>query len=245
MKTIGVIPSRIGSERFPEKPLSLIAGKPLLQWVIEGVQTSKRISQILVATDDKRIADLSEKLGVQAIMTPSEIPTGTDRIFKATQEIDCDLILNIQGDEPLVTGDVLDLLILEMEKHSSSLMGTLAHPFKNSEDYKNPNRVKVLVDNNSEAIYFSRLPIPFSRKEIVPEKGLSHIGIYAYRKEFLKTFCDTPATDLEKSEGLEQLRALQLGERIRVVTTDYETYGVDTPSDVKLIEKIIRQRGLM
>ncbi len=241
MNVIGVIPARIGSTRFPEKPLALIAGKPLLQWVIEGSLQSKKINEIIVATDDSRIANLANKCGVKAIMTDANLATGTDRIYAAIKNIDCDLVINIQGDEPLIKGHILDSLVDRMILSPSAEMGTLAHAFKDQKDLQNPNMVKVLVNKNSEAIYFSRFPIPFSRQDINTSLSLFHIGIYAFKKSFLKTFCETQATPLELAESLEQLRALHLGAKIHVVQVDYETHGVDTAEDIKRVETIIKR----
>jgi 3-deoxy-manno-octulosonate cytidylyltransferase (CMP-KDO synthetase) len=248
---IGVIPARYASTRFPGKPLALIAGKPLLQWVIEGSKKSKLIQKILVATDDERIADLAKKCGVEPIMTPSELPTGTDRIWYALKKYDqqnqkFDIAINIQGDEPLIQAEILDALAKDMIDHPECEMGTLAHPFKNAEDIANPNTAKIVLNHKNEAIYFSRFPIPHSR--VLAEKGkeqsvsLQHIGIYAYRKNFLQKFCETPAQPLEIHEGLEQLRALYLGAKIKVVTVGYETRGVDTPEDVIKVEKLLSSR---
>ncbi len=241
-KVIGVIPSRMGSTRLPEKPLALINGKPLLQWVIEGSLTSKKIDQVLVATDDKRIAALAEKCGVQAVMTSPDITTGTDRVYAAIQNMDCDIVLNIQGDEPLIRGEVLDPLVDKMLADKNAQMGTLAHHFKSEADVLNINTAKVLLNHKNEAIYFSRFPIPFSRRQDIQLSGLSmlHVGIYAFRKNFLKVFCSTPPTAMEQFEGLEQLRALYLDTKIHVVSVDYETRGVDTAEDIKIVESIMK-----
>lgn len=243
MKTIAVIPARIGSTRFPKKPLALIAGKPLLQWVIEGSLTSQKIQKLFVATDDESIAQLARKCGVEPLMTDPNIATGTDRIYQATQKLDFDLVLNIQGDEPLIQGHILDTLIHGMESDSNCNMGTLAHSFSSDEDVQNPNMVKVLTNHKSEAIYFSRFPVPFSRIDIQPDKSLFHIGIYAYKKNFLEKFCQQSPTLLEEAESLEQLRALYLGAKIKVVKVNYQTHGVDVPGDVQKIESILKQRG--
>jgi len=250
-KVIGVIPARYGSTRFPGKPLALIAGKPLLQWVIEGSQKSKHLSQILVATDDERIATLAKKCGVEVAMTPSELPSGSDRVWFALKDKNFDVAINIQGDEPLIQAEILDALASAMIANPACEMGTLGHPFKNEADILNPNTAKIILNHNQEAIYFSRFPIPFSRdKDMTKTLGqggqsvnLQHIGIYAYRKDFLRKFCETPIQPLEQFEGLEQLRALYLGAKIKVVTVHYETRGVDTPEDVILVEKQLAKRS--
>ncbi|MDZ4660369.1 MAG: 3-deoxy-manno-octulosonate cytidylyltransferase [Pseudomonadota bacterium] len=243
-RIIGVIPARIGSSRLAEKPLVKILGRPLIEWVIEGVRTSRKIEKLIVATDDKRIAALVESLGVEAAMTASEIPTGSDRVWKAIENDSADIILNIQGDEPLVSGDLLDSLIAPLEQDERIRMGTLAAPIT-LEELENKNVVKVLINSVADAIYFSRLPIPFSRVN-AESKSLAivrkHIGIYIYRKSFLKKYCEQPVTEIEKAESLEQLRALYMGERIHVVSTVYAGTGVDTAEDVVKIEKILSSR---
>lgn len=237
MKVIGVIPARYGSTRFPGKPIALIAGKPLLQWVIEAAKKSNLINKIIVATDDERILKLAKKCDVEAVMTDSELPSGTDRIWAAVKNEQFDIALNIQGDEPLLTGEVLDTLVQSMIKNPNSEMATLGHPFQSQKDMENPNVVKILLNINNEAIYFSRFPIPYSRgKEFSQGVNLQHIGLYGYRKSFLKKFCETPAHPIELQEALEQLRALYLGAKIQVTSVEYETRGVDTPEDVLIVE---------
>jgi len=243
MKVIGVIPARYGSTRFPGKPLALIAGKPLLQWVIEAAKKSKLIDQLIVATDDERIMKLASDCDVDAVMTDSNLPSGTDRIWAAVQKEQFDIALNIQGDEPLLTGEVLDTLIQSMIDNPKSEMATLGHDFKSVKDMENPNVVKIVLNQNREAIYFSRFPIPYSReKDFIPTANLQHVGLYGYRKGFLEKFCKTPAQALELSESLEQLRALYLGAKIQVNRVDYETRGVDTPEDVLIVERKLLQK---
>lgn len=243
MKVIGVIPARYGSTRFPGKPLALIAGKPLLQWVIEASKTSKHIHELIVATDDERIMKLAKDCGVKAVMTDSDLPSGTDRIWAALKKEQFDIALNIQGDEPLITGDILDTLIESMINNPKSEMATLGHPFKSFKDVENPNVVKIILNQNNEAIYFSRFPIPYSReKEFSQGVNLQHIGLYGYRKAFLQKFCETAAIPLELHEGLEQLRALHLGAKIQVTSVEYETRGVDTPEDVLIVESKLLAR---
>lgn len=238
MKVIGVIPARYGSTRFPGKPLALIAGKPLLQWVIDAAKKSKLIDQLIVATDDERIMKLAEDCAVDAVMTDTNLPSGTDRIWAAVKNEQFDIALNIQGDEPLLTGEVLDTLIQSMIDNPKSEMATLGHPFKSLKDIENPNVVKIVLNQNNEAIYFSRFAIPYSRGiEFSQDVNLQHVGLYGYRKPFLQKFCETPAQAIELQESLEQLRALYLGAKIQVTSVDYETRGVDQPSDVLIVER--------
>lgn len=244
-----MIPARWGSTRFPGKPLALIAGKPLLQWVIEGARQAKRLSEICVATDDERIANLVRDVGARVVMTDSDLPTGTDRVWRAAQEIDGDIIVNIQGDEPLIDGALLDTLVEPFFEDDSLEMATLGKAL-DQEALHSPNTAKIVLNEKNEAIYFSRFPIPYSRQRADQDGSLTaalkHIGIYAFRREFLARFCAQSPTALEISEGLEQLRALFLGARIRVVQVEHEAYGVDTPEDVQKIEAIIskmREKG--
>lgn len=247
MKAIGLIPARFGSTRFPGKPLELINGKALLTWVIEGARTSKLLSEIAVATDDERIAELARKSGVKALMTESELPTGTDRIYQAALQIaglgDDDVVVNIQGDEPLIEGALLDQLVQPFLEDASLEMATLGRPL-DLESLNSPNTAKIVMNARGEAMYFSRLPIPYTRNAaaLPIEAALKHIGIYAYRKKFLRAFCAQAPTAVEQAESLEQLRALYLGARIKVVKTDHESWGVDHPEDIQKIERMMRER---
>ncbi|MGE4131080.1 MAG: 3-deoxy-manno-octulosonate cytidylyltransferase [Bdellovibrionales bacterium] len=234
MKTVGVIPARFGSTRFPGKPLVPILGKPLLQWVIEGARTAKRIDEIRVATDHPEIADLARRLDVVAVMTPSDLPTGTDRVHYATRKDNFDIILNIQGDEPLITGDLLDRLVAPMKEDPSLEMATLGRSLQDG-DLASPNTAKIVVNQQGHALYFSRQPLTPS---------LKHIGIYAYRGSFLTRFCAQPPVEMEKAERLEQLRALYLGATIRVVQVEHSSWGVDTPEDVAKVEAILRAQTI-
>lgn len=244
MVAVGIIPARWGSTRFPGKPLALVGGKPLLRWVIEGARTSRKLSEVLVATDDERIAALARDCGARAVMTDSDLPTGTDRIWQAVQGIEADVVLNVQGDEPLIDGALLDRLVEPFESDPGLQMATLGREL-DLEALTSSNTAKIVLNARNEALYFSRLPIPYTRTEpTLPIRGaLKHIGIYAYRRDFLKAFCAQPPTDLERAESLEQLRALYLGARIRVVRVEHESWGVDTPDDVQKIEMILEKTG--
>ncbi|GIL18229.1 MAG: 3-deoxy-manno-octulosonate cytidylyltransferase [Oligoflexia bacterium] len=243
MKVFGVIPARYGSTRFPGKPLVKIKGKELITWVIDGARQAKLVDQVLVATDDQRIAEVVVRSGVQAIMTDSDLPSGSDRIWAAVRNQPCDVILNIQGDEPLITGGLVDALVRPMLEDPHLEMATLAHPLS-SEELVSENSVKVIVNQRSEALYFSRFPIPYSR--LKPTQGfcsLKHIGMYAYRKTFLERYCAAPQAEIEQAESLEQLRALYLGARIKVISVNQKSWGVDTPEDVAKIEQLLGDRA--
>lgn len=244
MQVAAVIPARYGSTRFPGKPLALINNKPLLQWVVEGVGQSKSISKLIVATDDQRIEELCKNLNVEVVMTDSELPSGSDRVWSAIKNIDCDVVVNIQGDEPLITGQIIDKLVQPFRDEKSVEMATLAEALK-SKDALNSNIVKLILNQNSEAIYFSRFNIPYSRVSNAESEGanLKHIGLYAYRKSFLKKFCEQSPVIIEKFESLEQLRALYLGAKIKVVKVEEFLKGVDTPDDAKEVEKILSSRS--
>ena len=243
VKAIGVIPARFGSTRFPGKPLAEINGKPMLQWVVEGARQSRLLSEILLATDDHRIAELGRALKIEVIMTDSALPSGSDRVWAAVKDRDVEIVVNIQGDEPLLDGQLLDRLVLPFEHEPNLNMATLGKPPKSGE-LASKTTAKLVLNQRGEAIYFSRFPIPYSRIDAPHGAAicLQHIGIYAYRKAFLRVFCAQGPTPLEEAEGLEQLRALYLGARIFVVQVDHDSWGVDTPEDVKKIEQIMRTK---
>ncbi|MBV2167935.1 MAG: 3-deoxy-manno-octulosonate cytidylyltransferase [Bdellovibrio sp.] len=244
MKILGVIPARYGSTRFPGKPLVNLQGRPLIQWTIEGAKKSKLLSDVIVATDDERIKAAAEAVGVKVAMTPSDLPTGSDRIHAAIKNLECEVVVNIQGDEPLVTGELIDRLAQVFIDEPRMDMATLAHPIT-EEDLQSPNAVKVVMNHKDEALYFSRYAIPYSRSK-ASEMGtyegcLKHIGMYAYSKSFLKQFCEAPPALIEKAESLEQLRALYLGAKIKVIRVKEASLGVDTPEDLVRLEKLLSQ----
>lgn len=244
-KVIGVIPARFASTRFPGKPLAFIAGKPLLQWVVEQALKAKLLNQVIVATDHDEIAQLAEKLGVQAIMTESDLPSGTDRIYAATKNIYSNIVINIQGDEPMLNPNWIDLLVDGLKSHPNASMSTLAHPI-GPDDLENKNAVKVLMNEKNQAIYFSRWPIPFSRKKSNDFQSLDfcqkHIGMYGYRANFLKEFCEHLPSPIEQAESLEQLRALSMGANIQVISVAEASIGVDTPEDAIKVEEFLKRK---
>ena len=246
MKTLGIIPSRYGSSRFPGKPLHLICGKPLVAWVVEAVKKAKTLDDVIVATDDERIVAAVEAHAGRAVMTPSELPSGTDRIACAAGDFaDDDILVNIQGDEPLISPDLIDALVGRMKEGTKWDMATAVTPIKSQDDLNAKTVVKVVLDRDDGALYFSRAPIPCDRDhEPDISRGLwvRHLGIYAYRGAFLKKYIAEPPCDLEKTEKLEQLRALWMGAKIAVIRTDDEGVGVDTPEDAVRIEAILKER---
>jgi 3-deoxy-manno-octulosonate cytidylyltransferase (CMP-KDO synthetase) len=243
MNIIGVIPARYASTRFPGKPLAMIAGKPLLQWVIEGAKTAKSLTQVMVATDHPEIQALAKKCGAEVAMTDPELPSGSDRVWAAVKNINADVVLNIQGDEPLISGELLDSLTAPFAKDPGLEMATLGRKI-GAGDLESQQTAKIVLNEKNEALYFSRYPIPYSRIDAPAGEAvcLKHIGIYAFRKKFLERFCSHGPTQLEMAEGLEQLRALYLGARIRVISVEHDSWGVDVPEDVKKLEKMLLKK---
>jgi 3-deoxy-manno-octulosonate cytidylyltransferase (CMP-KDO synthetase) len=236
MRVLGVIPARYGSSRFPGKPLINLKGKSMIQRVYEGAKKSKLISELIVATDDERILGEVKRFGGKAEMTSEQHPSGTDRCAEVlSRNNDYDLVINIQGDEPLVDARQLDSLI-EVFSDSSVQIATLVTENITQEDLQNPNRIKVVTDKFNNVIYFSRSAIPYTQNfsgnsfEVYP--FLRHIGLYAYRSEILTQLTKLEPTTLEKIESLEQLRWLYHEFKIRVVKTDIETPNIDVPADV-------------
>jgi len=242
-RIIGVIPARWGSTRFPGKSLVPVCGKPLIHWVIRRTLKARQLDELLVATDDKRIADAVRETGVKAVMTRSDHPSGTDRIAEAIGGMKSDVIINIQGDEPLIDPKLIDRLANSMLTKKNWDMATAAAPLDTKRDLDNSSVVKVVWNKEGQALYFSRSVIPFLRDADIDVKDLywRHVGIYAYRTTFLKNLVKTPQCILEKVEKLEQLRALHIGGRILVLKTDHAGIGVDTPEDVKYVERELRK----
>ncbi len=235
-KAIGVIPARYDSSRLPGKPLILINGKPLIQRVYEKALKSKLLDEVLVATDSPKVKDIMENLGGEVRLTLKNHRTGTDRVAEAVKNIPCDIILNIQCDEPFLNPGMVDDLIRLMKKEKDLKMATLAFKIKEPELIYDPNIVKVVLDQNDFALYFSRMPIPFHRMDVRPSKNsyyYEHIGIYAFRKGFLMKFAQLPQSPLEIQEKLEQLRALENGYRIKVLISKYNSRAINSYSDLK------------
>ena len=247
MKILGIIPSRFGSSRFPGKPLAMLAGKPLVAWVVEAVKKAASLNEVLVATDDERIVRAVEEHGGKAVMTPSELPSGTDRIACAAGDFaDDDILVNIQGDEPLIDPALIDGLVAKLRDNPGFSMATAVTPIKTLADYNAKTVVKVVLDQDDSALYFSRAAIPCDRdREPDLASGLyvRHLGIYAYRGGFLKRYIREPQCALEKTEKLEQLRALYMGAKIAVVRTEDDGVGVDTPEDAVRVEQLLLARA--
>ncbi len=237
----GILPARWGSSRFPGKPLHLIAGKPLIQHVWERCQQAKSLSEIIVATDDDRIADAVAAFGGIAVMTSPDHPSGTDRLAEAISGFPhATHVLNIQGDEPLIDPELIDQLAQALIDDPALEMVTAANPISPTDPAcADPNVVKVVIKSNGHALYFSRPPLPYFRNPVPGLQVLRHKGIYGYRRDFLGTFVTWPPSPLELAESLEQLRALENGANIRVLPTNDTSPGVDTLEQALAVERLL------
>ncbi|PYM15105.1 MAG: 3-deoxy-manno-octulosonate cytidylyltransferase [Verrucomicrobia bacterium] len=245
MNILGIIPARYASTRFPGKSLVPIAGKPLIQHVVERCQRAKSLSEMVVATDDERIRDVAQKF-CRVEMTSPDHPSGSDRIAEVAARSDCDGVVNIQGDEPLIDPAVIDAVANALRDNE---MSTAATPIRDPAEYDNPNVVKVVVNAAGRALYFSRRTIPCLRdaasrstaEQLAAFPFLKHLGIYGYRRETLLRLVKFPVSPLEKAEKLEQLRALENGIQIAVVTVNYDSVGVDALEDVARVEALLKR----
>ena len=247
MKKCAFIPARYQSSRFPGKPLALIAGKPMIQRVYERAVMCPQLTDVVVATDDVRISNCVEGFGGKVIMTGKAHCSGTDRIAEAAQMMGLepeDIVINIQGDQPIFDPDIISQLVEPLEDDHSIPMSTLKHRIVRQDNLNNPNHVKVVTDRRGGALYFSRHPIPFFRDSEDSTKHYKHLGFYGFRMEFLIRFTKLSEGELESAEKLEQLRALEHGFKIMVVETAVDSVEVDVPEDVKRVEEVIRKLRL-
>jgi 3-deoxy-manno-octulosonate cytidylyltransferase (CMP-KDO synthetase) len=259
-KAVGIIPARWGSTRFPGKALHVIAGKPLLRHVWERCRRAKKLDKLIIATDDFRIAEAAFDWGAEVAMTSPNHATGTDRIAEVAKKMkQFPHVVNIQGDEPLIDAKLIDRLVRDLQRDNKLEMITAAHPFEDPHGAESPHQVKVVVDQNGDALYFSRAAIPASRNGGLSRDGgtdrktgrfgkrpslfLRHQGIYGYSRRLLLRFVRWKTSPLEQAEALEQLRALENGVRIRVVMTGSGSPGVDTPEDARMIERVLKSAG--
>jgi 3-deoxy-manno-octulosonate cytidylyltransferase (CMP-KDO synthetase) len=231
LAAIVVIPARFGSTRFPAKIVASDTGKPLVQHVVDQAKKCKKIDRVIVATDDSRIADALGRFDTQVIMTSPTHQSGTDRIAEVAKNLTCEIVVNVQGDEPEIEPETIDALVERLENFPGDDMATAATPFRGNMNPLDPNLVKVVMDESGRAIYFSRAPIPFHRDaDFVGNAAYHlHLGIYAYRRPFLLKFSSWLQTPMEKTEKLEQLRALEHGRSIYVLKMNRATHGIDTP----------------
>ncbi len=240
MKAVAIIPARYHSTRFPGKALAKLLNKPLIQWVWEAVNNSNLFDQVMVATDSVKIKEVVDNFGGIAILTSKEHQSGTDRIAEVAESLDCDIIVNVQGDEPLINQKVL-FPLLQVMQDTSLPIASLMTPIKDLSLLSNPNLVKVVVDNISNALYFSRSVIPYNRDNIPLVDYWQHIGVYAYRRNALMRLVKLPSGKLEQAEKLEQLRALENGIPIKMIKTEYNGIGVDTPEDLLKLESLLKE----
>ncbi|GAB6281414.1 MAG: 3-deoxy-manno-octulosonate cytidylyltransferase [Ignavibacterium sp.] len=250
---IGIIPARFASSRLLGKPLADIGGKPMIQHTFENASKSKLLNKLIIAVDDEEVSKVAKSFNAEIMMTPKDIPTGSDRIaYVAKNFSSSDIIINIQGDEPFIKGEMIDQAIEPLLFDSSVNISTLAKRIQNVNELKTPSVVKVVFDYHNYALYFSRSSIPFVRdastnlERIQMASIYKHIGLYVYRKDYLIEFTKLAPTDLEKTEKLEQLRFLENGYKIKVVETEFDSISVDTPEDLekaRLYYKKLKKKG--
>ncbi len=242
---VGIIPARFDSLRLPGKPLVDIGGKPMIQWVVERASRARLLSRIVVATDDQSILNCVQAFGGEAVMTSKEILSGSDRAALVSKDMDADVIVNIQCDEPFIEPQEIDLVAHILFENDRSVVGTLVKRIMNVEELTSPHTAKVIVDDQFNALYFSRSPIPFCRDEknyetwIQNNRYYKHVGIYSYRKDFLLRYAGWEPSPLEKIEKLEQLRVLENGYRIKVAETEFDSVCVDTLEDLIKVRQLV------
>jgi len=258
MSVLVVIPARYGSTRFPGKPLAPIAGKPMIQHVYEGASRAGGVDEVIVATDDERIVSAVVRFGGRAVMTNPDARSGTERVAEVARARNAQVIINVQGDEPLVQPEMIGPLAAFLTQHQAVPMASLMTPLSRPEDAANPNVVKVVVDRDGFALYFSRAPIPHWRDALSSGFGVrgsgqlptpqnpeprtyKHLGVYGYQRHFLLKFPSLEPTPLEQAEQLEQLRALEHGYRIKLLETVHDSIGVDTPEDLQRVEAMFQK----
>jgi len=234
MKAIGIIPARYGSTRFPGKVLAEIESKPMIQHVWERAKQCRELNEVLIACDHDKVLKKAKEFGAKVVMTSPDHASGSDRIAEAVKDLAFDIVVNIQGDEPFMASSIIDKLVAALKKDPSCMMATVIKQIKKQDEINDPNIVKVVIDQKGNALYFSRSVIPHNRSKVFPlqAKYFKHIGIYAYRKDFLLEYTTWKKSALEDMEQLEQLRVLESGHTIKTIETDIETIAVDTPDDL-------------
>ncbi|HOW34927.1 MAG TPA: 3-deoxy-manno-octulosonate cytidylyltransferase [Candidatus Omnitrophota bacterium] len=245
MTAIGVIPARYGSTRLKAKVLADILGRPMIWHVWQRARKARLLDDLVIACDDQRIIEAAKSFGARAVMTSKNHASGSDRIMEAVKNLKADIVVNIQGDEPLVHPSMIDSMVGALLKDKSCPMATVIKPLDRQKDLENPNIVKAIIDKNHFAIYFSRSVIPYNRDCVGIEKigYYKHLGLYAYRKDFLMKFKNLPQSRLEQAERLEQLRVLEAGYKIKTVETRFDTIAVDTAADLKKVEAFLRRKS--
>ncbi len=240
MKIIGVIPARYKSSRFPGKPLVPICGKPMIYWVYRQAEKVKEFHAVYVATDDERIREVCLQYDMNVIMTSDKHETGSDRVAEVASRVDGDLFVNVQGDEPVIQPEMIRQVISIFLEDDSVSFGSLKKEITDPEEIRAASTVKVVTDDKGDAMYFSRSIIPSNLKDGKQAKVFRHVGIYAYKKDFLLAFSKMPQTELELGEGIEPLRAMQRGYKIRLKETQYSSIGVDLPEHIERVERVLR-----
>jgi 3-deoxy-manno-octulosonate cytidylyltransferase (CMP-KDO synthetase) len=240
-EVVCIIPARFNAKRLPGKPLRTILGKPLIQYVWERVRRAKSVDRIIIATDTLKVKNVCEKFGAEAILTSTDCLSGSDRVAQVAKKFKPEIIINVQCDEPLIPISVIDRLIMELKKNKNLKYVTAAYPIKEKSLLQDPNIVKVVIDKNNYALYFSRAPIPYNRDNNRRVFALKHLGIYGYRYDSLMKFANMERSNLEKIEKLEQLRILENGYKIKVVISKYDSISVDTEEDLKKVNKILTE----
>jgi 3-deoxy-D-manno-octulosonate cytidylyltransferase len=244
MTAVGLIPARYAASRFPGKPLTPIAGKPMIQHVYEGARQSKRLREVIIATDDERIAEACSVFGAPVALTSPDHPTGTDRLAEAVAGLDDEIVVNVQGDEPMIRGFVIDAAVDALLAEPDAVLSTVVHEAE-AEGLDDPNRVKAVLDRHGRALWFSRATIPALRNADAPPTWWQHVGLYAYRRSFLLEFVKLPQTPAERAEGLEQLRALEHGFAIQAAVVEgWRSVPVDVPEDVARVEAALVEAAL-
>lgn len=246
-KATAIIPARYASTRFPGKPLAMLKGVPMIQHVCHQVAKATTVERVIVATDDRRIFKVVTDFGGEAMLTREDHPTGTDRLAEVAEQLTAEVIVNVQGDEPLINPQMIDQAVRPLLEDPKLKMGTLASRIDQIDDFYNPNVVKVVRNSAGDALYFSRAPIPwprdFDREQLAERLSeltlYRHIGLYVYRRDFLLAYPGMPKTPLEALENLEQLRALEAGVRLHVAETEFSCHGVDTPEDLERVERLM------
>lgn len=238
---LAVIPARFSAQRFPGKPLAVIAGKPLVQWVWMAAASAKRVTRVVVATDSEKIARVVQGFGGEAVMTSPKCPSGTDRVAQVARKIRAGIVVNVQGDEPLLQSQTIDRVVEVLQQDSQAVMSTAVRKAENEKEWRNPNVVKAVLDRLNYALYFSRAPIPAESHggPLAQAPHWVHIGLYAFRRPFLFRFAALPPSTLEQAERLEQLRVLEHGCSIKAVVVSQPTCGVDRPEDAKKAEQFL------
>jgi len=238
---LAVIPSRFSAQRFPGKPLAMISGKPLVQWVWEAAKAAKRVTRVVVATDSEKIARAVQGFGGEPVMTSPRCPSGTDRVAQVARKSRAGIVVNVQGDEPLLQPHTIDRVVEVLQQDEQAVMSTAVRKAENEKEWRNPHAVKVVLDRLNYALYFSRAPIPAESHggPLAQAPHWIHIGLYAFRRPFLFRFAALPPSTLEQAERLEQLRVLEHGCSIKAVVVSQPTCGVDRPEDVKKAERLL------